>query len=190
MHRSSALAACTLLLAAAAASAGGLQVYEGTLGAPGVTATLPPGPSTADLDLDADTGEGGGLAVGATEIEIRPTGSVALVGFSCALPDCAPDVDYAFVPGDAASGGVLIVSDARFTAQHGLHDLGHLDVDGLGGGTVQLVDCNYTGADDIERRCDSFAIAALPEPGRAPAIAAGAALLLALGRRRHAHDAS
>jgi hypothetical protein len=175
------LAALPLVVLAAPTAAGSLQVFESAYGAPGATANLPPGPGSADLDLDADSAEGGGLAQGATEIELRPTGSVVFVDFVCELPGCARDVDYVFTPGDATSGGRVIVSDAEVSAQHGTLDLGQLTLDGDGG--VELVGCNYIGVDGVERRCDAFSVATLPEPGVASGLALGAVLLLTLRRR-------
>jgi len=168
-------------LLAAPAGAESLQVFEGAFGAPGATASLPPGPGSADLDLDADRAGGGGLAQGASEIELRPTGSVVFVDFVCELPECARDVDYVFTPGDAAAGGRVIVSDRDVLEQHGTRDLGRLELDGDGG--VELVGCRQLGIDGIERRCEAHTVATLPEPAGAAALALGAGLLLALRRR-------
>lgn len=174
-----------LLILADGAAAGSLQFWEDSLGAPGVTATFAPGTGLlADIDFDADSAEGGGLLLGATEIEIRPQGTLVLVGFSCELTGCTQGNDYVFVPGDAAAGGKVVVSDPDFRSKHGVFDLGTVEFDGADPGSLPLVTCNYTGADGIERTCDPFVLVSLPEPGALLGATTGAALLLALRRRR------
>ena len=65
MLRKIALAVSVLLLAAAPAMASTFQIYEDSLGAPGVTAQFPTGSGqVADIDFDADSAEDGGLLLG------------------------------------------------------------------------------------------------------------------------------
>ena len=176
---------CTAL-AAAAASAGSLDFWENTRGARDVTAYFPPGPALiADVDFDADSAEGGGLLLGASEIEIRPTGNVSFTAFTCQLKGCHAD-DYVFTPGNASQGGKVLVSDPDFDEKHGIYDLGTITFDGpQQPGSMPLVNCNYTGLDFREHSCSQFVLVSLPEPARAGALFAGAALLAALrGHRR------
>lgn len=170
------------LILALPASAGTLLFWEDSQGAPGVTAPFANGVSLdADIDFDADSAEGGGLLWGATEIEIRPTGSVEFTGFSCQLQGCFENVDYVFVPGKSADGARVVVSDPDFQPKNGVWDLGTLRLDApQDAGSVGLVDCNYTDANGVERSCDPFVLVALPEPGRGALLAAGCALLFAV----------
>lgn len=171
---------------AAPATAGTLLFWENTQGAPGVTAQFSHGVSlNADVDFDADSAEGGGLLWGATEIEIRPTGSVAFVDFSCELQGCFQNVDYVFVPGTSGDGARVVVSDPDFQSKNGIWDLGTLQIDApQDAGSVGLVDCNYTGQDFEEHSCDPFVLVSLPEPGFSGLLAAGAALLFGALRGR------
>ena len=179
------LASALAALAATAATAGSLDFWESSHGAQDVTANFPNGPAQiADVDFDADSAEGGGLLLGATEIEIRPTGNVSFTAFSCQLRGCHAD-DYVFTPGTAGQGGKLLVSDPDFDEKHGVYDLGTITFDApQQPGTMPLVNCNYTGLDFQEHTCSPFVLVSLPEPARAAAQLAGAALLVALRARR------
>src|ERR1700752_3374846 len=104
-----ALAASALLFAAAPAWASSFQIYEDSLGSPGVTAQFGPGFSlVADVDFDASSAEGGGLLFGASEIEILPQGDAYLVAFVCQPAGCTEGVDYTFTAGGAGTGSILI----------------------------------------------------------------------------------
>jgi len=171
---------------AAAATAGSLDFWENSRGARDVTANFPTGPARiADVDFDADSAEGGGMLIGATEIEIRPTGNISFTAFTCQLAGCHAD-DYVFTPGDASQGGKLLVSDPDFDEKHGIYDLGTITFDApQQPGTMPLVNCNYTGLDFQEHTCSPFVLVSLPEPARPGVLLAGAALLAGLrGRRR------
>ena len=188
-HGKITLAATALLLAVAPASAGAegtLQFWEDSRGAPGATAEFPSGTAlSADIDFDADSAEGGGLLYGATEIEIRPTGSVVFTGFTCELAGCTENQDYVFVPGNAGAGAKILVSDPDFRGKHGIYDLGTIVFDSPEDpGSIPLVTCNYIGMDFVERTCSPFVLVNLPEPGAIASLAAGAALLFGPLRRR------
>src|SRR6266850_1533457 len=110
MRRPNFFATALAAFAATAASAGARDV----------TADFPTGPAQiADVDFDANSAEGVGLLLGATEIEIRPTGNVSFTAFSCQLQGCHAD-DYVFTPGTADQGGKLLVSDPDFDEKHGI----------------------------------------------------------------------
>lgn len=179
------LAIVLTLLLAAPTWASDLQFWEDSQGAPGVTANFNHGTQlSADIDFDADTAEGGGLSQGATEIELRPTGSVSFVDFVCELEGCFPNVDYVFTPGSQAQGGRVLISD-DFQPKNGILDLGTLTLDApQDPGSLDLVDCNYTGLDYVERTCDPFVLVSLPEPG-GPLALALAVLLLVGGSGRY-----
>jgi hypothetical protein len=172
------------LFAATAASAGSLDFWEHSRGARGVTADFPTGiAQIADVDFDADSAEGGGLLFGASEIVIRPTGSVAFTAFTCQLEGCQGD--YEFTPGNASQGGRVIVSDSDANEKHGIYDLGTITFDApQAPGTMPLVECSYTGLDFVERTCSPFVLVSLPEPARAAALCTGAAWLVVLRPRR------
>jgi hypothetical protein len=180
MKRQIALAMLALTVAATPAGAvtGTLQFWENSRGAPGVTAQFPNGTAQqADIDFDANSAEGGGLLYGATEIEIRPTGSVVFTGFTCMLANCLVNfpADHSFIK----------VSDGDPNEKHGIYDLGTITFDAQqGDGSIQLVNCNYTGTDYIERQCRPFALVNLPEPSGSLMTTAGAALLFGPLRRR------
>jgi hypothetical protein len=116
MRRSNILLASAIFaIAATTASAGSLDFWESSRGAPDVTAQFPTGSAQiADVDFDADSAEGGGMLLGATEIEIRPTDNVSFAAFTCQLKGCHSD-DYVFTPGTASQGGKLLVSDPTST---------------------------------------------------------------------------
>ena len=179
-------ASALLAFAAGAASAGSLDFWEDSLGAPNVTAVFPTGVAqVADVDFDADSAEGGGMLLGASEIEIRPTGNVSFTGFSCQLQSCHADDDV-FVPGTASQGAVVLVNDPDVDEKHGIYDLGTIVFNApQEPGTMPLVNCNYTGLDLREHTCTPFVLVTLPEPVKGVALLAGAALLATLyGRRR------
>jgi len=190
MLRTLAIASLTLLLAAAAEAAsplGDLQLFENTLGAPGIAAVFEAGSGlVADVDLDADSAEGGGLLQGATEIELRPTGSVVFVDFVCEFQGaCREGIDYVFTPGGEGQGALVFVSDPDFQEQNGLRDVGAITFDSNGDpGTIELADCNYTGQDVAEYRCTPATLATMPEPGRGWALLVGALAVLGLRRGR------
>jgi hypothetical protein len=187
MRRSNILLASAIFaIAATTASAGSLDFWESSRGARDVTAQFPNGPAQiADVDFDADSAEGGGMLLGATEIEIRPTDNVSFAAFTCQLKGCNSD-DYVFTPGTASQGGKLLVSDPDFDEKHGIYDLGTITFDApQQPGTMPLVNCNYTGLDFKEHTCSPFVLVSLPEPARAAALLASATLLAGLsGRRR------
>jgi hypothetical protein len=120
-----ALAVCVLLLLSAAPGwAGSLQIFEGSLGAPGVTAQFPTGNGlTADIDFDASSAEGGGLSFGASEITIVPLGAAVLRAFTCQLAaGCTEGVDYVFTPGGAGVGRI-IVNDSDINPKNEIFNL-------------------------------------------------------------------
>jgi hypothetical protein len=184
MRQSIRLAGSLFWLAAAPAAAGSLDFWESTRGAEDVTASFPTGPAQiADVDFNADSAEGGGLLIGASEIEIRPTGTVSFSAFTCQLEGCHAD-DYVFTPGTANEGGKLLVSDPDFNEKHGTYHLGTITFDApQAPGTMPLVNCNYTGTDLHEHTCSAFVLVTLPEPARGAALLASGALLLVLSRR-------
>jgi cysteine-rich repeat protein len=160
-----ALAVCVLLLSAAPARAGSFQIFEGSLGSPGVTAEFQTGSGLlADVDFDASSAEGGGLLFGASEIEIRPLGAVVFLAFTCELAGCTQDVDYVFTPGNAEADGKVIVNDPDVNLKNGVFDLGAIQFDAAGFGGILLAGCNYTGADAVEHNCDPFTLATVLEP--------------------------
>jgi hypothetical protein len=176
---------------AASAAAGTLDFWEHSRGAQDTTASFPTGTAwTAQIRFDADSAEGGGMVYGASEITIRPTGSVDFKDWSCALTGCN-NSDYNFRTGTAGQppgpeDGVLVVSDPDLDEKHGIYDLGTITFDGpQEPGTMLLVTCNYTTLDFVERTCNPFVLVTLPEPGGAAALLAGAALLYGPLRRRH-----
>jgi len=185
MRHQAILLASALVALATGAAAGSLDFWESSRGARDVTADFPTGPAQiADVDFDADSAEGGGLLLGATEIEIRPTGNVSFTGFSCQLKGCHAD-DYVFTPGNASQGGKLLVSDPDFDEKHGIYDLGTITFDApQQPGTMPLVNCNYTGLDFREHTCSPFVLVSLPEPASAAALFAGAALIAGLRASR------
>jgi len=80
--------------------------------------------------------------IGASEIEIRPTGTLSFSAFTCQLKGCHAD-DYVFTPGTANQGGKLLVSDPDFNEKHGIYDLGTITFDApQTPGTMPLVNCN------------------------------------------------
>ena len=80
--------ASALTLASLPAVGSTFQIYEDSLGSPGVTAQFPTGSGlVADIDFDANSAEGGGLLFGGpSEIDIRPTGSLVFVAFAASSP--------------------------------------------------------------------------------------------------------
>jgi len=183
MRRRTILFASAWVAFAAGASASSLDFFENSRGARGVTADFPPGNvQIADVDFDADSAQGGGLLFGASEIRIRPTGNVAFTAFTCQLPAC--NGDYEFAPGTASEGGQVLVTDSDGSAKHGVYDLGTITFDAPQAPGTMLVECSYTGADFVERSCSPFVLVSLPEPARAAAWFAGAALLAGLRARR------
>jgi hypothetical protein len=185
MRRRTILFASTLFaFAAGAASAGSLDFWEDSRGARDVTADFPAGTAQiADVDFDADSAEGGGMAFGASEIVIRPTGNVSFTAFTCQLQGC--NGDYEFTAGTASQGGRVLVTDSDANEKHGIYDLGTITFDApQSPGTMPLVECSYTGLDYVERTCSPFVLVSLPEPVRAAALLAGAAILAGLGARR------
>ena len=184
MLRRISLAVSMLLLAAAPAMASTFQIYEDSLGGPGVTAQFPTGSGqVADIDFDADSAENGGLLLGGpSEISIQPTGSVIFVAFTCQLAGCTAGVDYTFTPGSAGTGSLLL-SDPDAGAHSGIYELGDLTFDAAGLGTIELGGCNYTDGAGTERTCDPFTLVAVPEPGTGALFGLA---LVALGfARRH-----
>jgi hypothetical protein len=181
------LIGASIALAAAPAAAGTLDFWESSHGAQDVTASYPTGTAwTAQIRFDADSAEGGGLLFGASEIQIRPTGSIALGAFSCALQGCHAD-DYVFVPGTANDGAKLVVNDPDLDEKHGIYDLGTITFDGpQDPATMMLVDCSYATLDLQEHSCSPFVLVSLPEPACSTAFFASVALLAVLrGSRRH-----
>ena len=184
MRRRTILFASVLVAFAVDASAGLLDFWEDSRGARDVTANYPTGMTQiADIDFDADSAEGGGMAFGATEIDIRPTGNVSFTSFTCQLEGCAGN--YEFTPGTESQGGRLVVSDFDGHEKHGLYDLGTIAFAApQQPGAMPLVGCRYMGRDFVERSCSPFVLVSLPEPARETALLAGAALLAELVRRR------
>jgi PEP-CTERM motif-containing protein len=171
-----ALVVCVLLLSAAPGWASTFQIYEDSLGGPGVTAQFPTGSGlVADIDFDADSAEAGGLLLGGpSEIDITPTGSVVFVAFTCQLAGCTAGVDYFFTPGGAGTGSLLL-SDPDADAHSGIYEMGDLTFNAASLGTIELNGCNYTDGGGTERTCDPFTLVnTVPEP------ASGALLGLAL----------
>ncbi len=181
------LVSTAMLGAAIGASAGTLDFWESSLGAKDVTASFPTGAAQqANVDFDADSAEGGGMLLGASEVEIRPTGSVSFTSFNCELQSCNND-DYVFVAGTAGQGGLVRVSDPDVDEKHGIYDLGTITFDApQEPGSLPLVTCNYTGLDGQEHTCSPFVLVTLPEPSGSAALVAGAALMFGALRRRRA----
>ena len=153
---------------AAPVSAGTLQYFEESLGSPGVTALFTPGTGLiADLDYDASSAEGGSLHYGASEITILPLGDAVLNAFTCELAaGCTSGDDYVFTSGGAGVGSI-VVSDSDVNPQTGILELGLIDWDSLGSGSLYLSSCNYTDAGATERTCSPFTLAQTPSPARA-----------------------
>ena len=187
MNRIFALAVSALLLCAAPAWASTFQIYEDSLGSPGMTALFPNGPSlVADIDFDASSAEGGGLLFGASEIEIVPLGDAVLMAFVCQISGCTENIDYVFTAGGAGVGSILVSdpTDLFPNLMTGAFELGDITWDSLAPGSLELTGCNYTDANAVERTCDPFTLAqAVPEPGTG--LLLGVALAaLAFARRR------
>ena len=184
MRRQTIFCASALFAFAAGASAGSLDFWEDSRGARDVTANFSTGiAQIADIDFDADSAEGGGMAFGASEIDIRPTGNVSFSSFTCELKACAGN--YEFTPGTESQGGRVLVSDFNGDEKHGIYDLGTITFAApQQPGTLPLVGCSYIGLDYVERTCSPFVLVSLPEPVRAAALLAGAAMLAGLGARR------
>jgi predicted outer membrane repeat protein len=179
-------ASAVLWLAAAPAAAGSLDFWEDTRGARDVTASFPTGPAqNAHIVFDANSAETGGVLYFPTEIDIRPTGSVAFVAFDCEQQGCN-ESDYEFTPGNAAQGGKLVVSFLDGYQLHGLFAVGTITFDGpQEPGSMPLVGCNYADLNGQERTCSPFVLLQLPEPaGTAALVACGALLFGPLRRRR------
>lgn len=171
-------------LVAVPAGATSFDIFESSLGAPGVTAQFGLGAAQiANIDFDADSAEGGGLSLGGpSEVTIVPTGSLFFAAFSCEMAGCIEDTHYSFTPGGAGIGQI-VVSDPNQNAQTGIVDLGLIEFDIASAfGTIELTGCNYAGGDAVERQCDPFTLVnAVPEPGTIGLLALG---LVALALRR------
>ena len=141
---------------------------------------------TAHIVFDASSAETGGLIFGASEIEIRPQGSMDFVGWDCELQGCNQS-DYVFDPGTQIPPrpGRLAVSDPDLDPKAGVYDLGTITFNGpQESGTMPLVGCNYTDLEFHEHTCNQFVLVTLPEPAGIAALLAGAALLFGPLRRR------
>jgi hypothetical protein len=188
MRRSGILLASALLaFAAKAATAGSLDFWENSRGAEDVTAHFPTGNAqVAEIYFDADSAETGGLVFGATEMEFRATGSVDFTGFQCGLAGCNA-ADWAMGPTTKEPFEFVRVNDSDTEEKHGLYHMGTITFDGpQQPGSMFLYGCNYTTLDYVERTCTQFVVVQLPEPARASALLAGAALLVGLCARRRA----
>ena len=165
MLRTITLALSVVVLAHAPAWSGTLQIYEASLGAPGVTAVFASGNGlVADVDFDASSAEGGSLLFGASEIAIVPVGDAVLVAFDCQLSSgCTEGVDYVFTPGGAGVGSIL-VTDPSADPLTGIHELGDIVWDSPADGGLHLDGCNYTDANANERTCDPFTLARTAPP--------------------------
>jgi hypothetical protein len=185
MLRTLAFAVFVLLQSAAPGWASSLEIFEGSLGGPGVTAQFPTGTGlVAEIDIDASSAEGGSLRFGASEIRIVPLGSAVLTAFSCELVGCTQGVDYLFKAG-AAETGSIIVTDSNVNRESGLLALGSIQWNSGPSGILYLTGCNYTDAHGVERSCDPFVLAtALPEPALGTALPPALGLLCGLARRR------
>ena len=185
MLRRIAVFASALSLASLPAVASTFQIYEDSHGNPGVTGLYPTGSGqVADIDFDANSAEGGSLPFGGpSEIDIRPTGSLVLVAFTCQLSGCAEGVDYFFTPGGAGTGSLLL-SDPDAGAHSGIYEMGDLTFDAAGLGTIELVGCNYTDAGGTERSCDPFTLVQTPEPGTGTLLGLALGALAFVRRRR------
>ncbi len=179
------LVGAAILFAASLAAAGSLDFWEDARGAQDVTALFPTGPAqVAHIVFDADSAEGGGIQGGASEIEIRPTGSAVFTAFSCAFQGCSPGNDYTFVGGGAGTGLVLVTDPDFEGEKHGIHDLGTITFEApQEPGGMPLIGCNYVDLNFVERTCTPFVLVTLPEPAGIAALLAGAALLLGPLRR-------
>ena len=181
-------ASALFALAATAASAGSLDVWEDSRGAPDVTASFPVGPAQqARIFYDASSAETGGLLFGASDIQIQAKGSIDFVDFDCNLPGCNQQ-DYVFDPGTEFTTprpGKLTVTHFDSEPQSGIKDIGTITFHApQEPGTMPLVDCFYTDLDSHEHTCSPFVLVTLPEPACAAALLAGAALIAGLRAHR------
>jgi hypothetical protein len=181
------LVGAALLGAAAPAAAGSLDLWEDSRGARGVTASFPTGAvQSARIVFDASSAEKGGLLVGASEIEIRATGSISFTAFDCELQGCTAD-DWVLNTGTESANppGRLAVSDPDALPKSGLYELGTITFDApVEPGAMPLVNCNYTDLELNEHSCDPFVLVTLPEPAGLSALFCAAAMLFGPLRRR------
>ena len=109
-----------------------------------------------------------------------------LNAFTCELAaGCTSGDNYVFTSGGAGVGSI-VVSDSDVNPQTGILELGLIDWDSLGSGSLYLSSCNYTDAGATERTCSpSVHARADPEPGTG--VLLGLALTAFGVARRRAH---
>ena len=180
-HGQIALATTALLLAVAPASAGTLQFWEVRSALPATPRRSRAGPHSRPTSTSMpDSAEGGGLLFGATEIEIRPDQLGRLGKLHLRARRLHAEPRLRVRAGRCERGSKDRNERPRLPREHGIYDLGTIAFDSQDQpGSIQLVTCNYTGTDFIERTCNPFTLVSVPEPGAIASLVSGAALPLA-----------